>query len=42
MEVRPVLLAVSGVKNSGKTTLIEHLLPLLSVKGIRTAVIKHD
>lgn len=42
MAVRPVLLAVSGVKNSGKTTLIEHLLPLLSVKGIRTAVIKHD
>ncbi len=42
MAVRPVLLAVSGVKNSGKTTLIERLLPLLAEKGIRTAVIKHD
>jgi len=40
--VTPVILAVSGVKNSGKTTLIERLLPLLSEKGIRTAVIKHD
>lgn len=38
----PVILAVSGVKNSGKTTLIERLLPLLTQKGIRTAVIKHD
>lgn len=39
---RPVILAVSGVKNSGKTTLIENLLPLLSELLIRTAVIKHD
>ena len=42
MAARPVLLAVSGVKNSGKTTLIERLLPLLAEKGINTAVIKHD
>lgn len=42
MAARPVLLAVSGVKNSGKTTLIERLLPLLAEKGVRTAVIKHD
>ena len=42
MADRPVLLAVSGVKNSGKTTLIERLIPLLADKGIRTAVIKHD
>ena len=42
MAERPVILAVSGVKNSGKTTLIERLIPLLAKKGIRTAVIKHD
>jgi molybdopterin-guanine dinucleotide biosynthesis protein B len=42
MAARPVLLAVSGVKNSGKTTLIERLLPLLAEKDIRTVVIKHD
>lgn len=42
MTKRPVMLAVSGVKNTGKTTLIEHLLPLLEKKGILTAVIKHD
>ena len=39
---KPVILAVSGVKNSGKTTLIERLLPYLAALGIRTAVIKHD
>lgn len=36
------VLAVSGVKNSGKTTLIERLLPLLAARGLRVAVIKHD
>lgn len=36
------VIAVSGVKNSGKTTLIEALLPLLSVRGLKTAVLKHD
>ena len=39
---KPKVAAVSGVKNSGKTTLIEALIPLLSQKGIRCAVIKHD
>lgn len=38
----PVLVAVSGVKNSGKTTFIEKLLPVLQRKGYRTAVVKHD
>jgi len=38
----PAVLAVSGVKNSGKTTLIEKLIPWLSEKGFRCAVIKHD
>lgn len=38
----PAVLAVSGVKNSGKTRLIEALLPLLAARGIKTAVVKHD
>ncbi len=36
------VLAVSGCKNSGKTTLIESLVPLLTQAGLRIAVIKHD
>ncbi len=39
---RPVILAVSGVKNAGKTTLITSLIPLLAEMGIQTAVLKHD
>ena len=38
----PAVLAISGVKNSGKTTLIERLIPLLSERGFRSGVIKHD
>ena len=37
-----MVIAVSGVKNSGKTTLIEGVLPHLSAAGLRTAVVKHD
>ncbi|WP_339272448.1 molybdopterin-guanine dinucleotide biosynthesis protein B [Paenibacillus sp. FSL K6-1330] len=33
---------VCGYKNSGKTTLITALIPLLKRHGIRTAIIKHD
>lgn len=36
------ILAVCGFKNSGKTTLIEALLPHLAAAGLRVAVIKHD
>ena len=39
---KPLVIAVSGVKNSGKTTLIEAMLPLLAEAGLRVAVIKHD
>lgn len=35
-------LAVSGRKNTGKTTLLEGLVRSLTSAGIRTAVIKHD
>ena len=41
-EGRVPVVAVSGVKNSGKTTFIEAVLPILSHMGLRVAVIKHD
>ena len=40
--MRQKLLAVSGVKNSGKTAFIAKLIPALAALGVRTAVIKHD
>ena len=39
---KQTILAISGVKNSGKTTLIEKLIPELAKRGIHTATIKHD
>ena len=39
---RPPVLAVSGTKNTGKTTLLLKLVGALTERGIRTAVIKHD
>lgn len=39
---KPVLLAISGVKNSGKTTLIEKILPKLKKAGYKVATVKHD
>lgn len=39
---KPVLIAVSGVKNSGKTTLIQKIIPKLKEKGLKVATIKHD
>ena len=41
MSHSPVVV-VSGVKNSGKTALIEAMLPHLTAAGLRVAVIKHD
>lgn len=38
----PAVAAVSGVKNSGKTTLLERLIPLLKNRGYRVAAVKHD
>ena len=38
----PYIFAISGEKNSGKTTLIEAMLPIFKENGLRTAVIKHD
>lgn len=39
---RPFIYAISGYKNSGKTTLITSLIPELTGRGYRVAVIKHD
>ena len=39
---RPVVFAVSGEKNSGKTTLIEGVVSILTQRGYAVAVIKHD
>jgi len=36
------IIAVSGVKNSGKTTLLTGILLLLKKQGIHVAVMKHD
>lgn len=36
------IFAISGVKNSGKTTLISRILPILNDQGLKVATIKHD
>lgn len=38
----PIIAAVSGVKNSGKTTLMEKLIAELAARGLQVAAIKHD
>lgn len=40
--MKPVILAISGAKNVGKTTLITNLIPLLKKNNLSVAVIKHD
>lgn len=39
---KPILIAISGVENSGKTTLITRLIPKLTSLGYKVATIKHD
>lgn len=39
---KQIIAAVSGVKNSGKTTFLEHLVAELKMRGYQVAVIKHD
>lgn len=41
-EKKPYIFAVSGYKNSGKTTLLAALIPELTRRGYKVAVIKHD
>ncbi|MEG0378540.1 MAG: molybdopterin-guanine dinucleotide biosynthesis protein B, partial [Eubacterium sp.] len=38
----PQILAISGVKNSGKTTYLEKIINELRKKDLKIAVIKHD
>ena len=38
----PATISVTGWSGSGKTTWLEKLLPELTARGIRTAVVKHD
>lgn len=38
----PPVIAVCGAKNSGKTTLLERIIPHLGKAGLKVAVIKHD
>jgi molybdopterin-guanine dinucleotide biosynthesis protein B len=39
---KPKIIAISGVKNSGKTTLITKIIPKLINKNLKIATIKHD
>lgn len=41
-DVRPVVYCICGYKNSGKTTTVTKLIPVLKEKGYKVAVIKHD
>lgn len=38
----PPIVAVSGVKNSGKTTLLAAIIPLLVRAGLKVGAVKHD
>ena len=38
---RPAVLAVSGVHNSGKTTLLEKLLPVLRSRGLKVGAVSY-
>lgn len=40
--IKQPVIAVSGVKNSGKTTLVEKLVTALVARDLKVAVIKHD
>jgi molybdopterin-guanine dinucleotide biosynthesis protein B len=39
---QPILIGISGIKNSGKTTLITKIIPKLVSLGYKVATIKHD
>lgn len=41
-KAHPFVFAISGYKNSGKTTLVTRLIPELTKRGYKVAVIKHD
>jgi molybdopterin-guanine dinucleotide biosynthesis protein B len=39
---RAAILGIAGWKNSGKTTLIERLIPELKARGLKVATVKHS
>lgn len=39
---KQAVIAISGIKNSGKTTLITKLIPILRKRGLSIATVKHD
>ena len=39
---KPIVISIVSKKRSGKTTLIERLIPLLKSKGYRVGTVKHD
>ena len=39
---QPLIYCVCGEKNSGKTTLVTELIPLLAQRGCLVATVKHD
>lgn len=39
---KPFIVSIVGKSDSGKTTLIEKLIPALVVKGIKVGTVKHD
>ncbi len=41
MAEQPVLVGIVGWKNSGKTTLVERLIPILARRGLKVATVKH-
>lgn len=40
--MRPPIVSIVGTSDSGKTTLLERLIPELVAKGYRIGVVKHD
>ncbi|MFH2003029.1 MAG: molybdopterin-guanine dinucleotide biosynthesis protein MobB, partial [Planctomycetota bacterium] len=42
MNLYPTALGICGWKNSGKTTLVEQLIPKLQGMGLHIAVVKSD
>ena len=42
LKKKQMIIAICGVKNSGKTTLLTKLVKVFSEKGRKVAVIKHD
>ena len=39
---QPLIYCICGEKNSGKTTLVTELIPLLAQRGCLVATVKHD